>query len=202
MQTFACLEGPVYECYENEEITIANVDYPIQDTIQQLVDDRLYCLVFQVVQREKVQKCECYVFSPQPFLRTGANRQLHIDKLTGTVTEDMAFPNERDVEYGYGNKDGVEGSPDKLNDGDTGFAPEILLPVTADQLSIQLVCYNDNASNIVGFIVVMETVVVSKRRLYEPLKLGRFNPNDVHLLCYQISGHLANDNKQINILTG
>ena len=45
VQTFACLEGPVCECYENEEITIANGDYPIQDTIQQLVDDRLYCLV-------------------------------------------------------------------------------------------------------------------------------------------------------------
>jgi hypothetical protein len=164
------------------------------------VDDRLYCLVFQVFQREKVQKCECYVFSPRPFLIAGATRPLHVAKLPTTITEDLAFPSEEGANPS--NDDGAEGSPDELSDGDTGFAPEILVPVTVDHLSIQLVCSNNNASNIIGFLVVIDSVVVTKRRLYEPLKLGHSSADDLKLRCYQISGHLANDNKQINILTG
>jgi len=38
--------------------------------------------------------------------------------------------------------------------------------------------------------------------MYETLKLGTFGPGDVEVRCYQISDHLANNNNQINILTG
>jgi len=47
-QTFACLEGLVCECYENKKINIANPEYAIQQTIQQLVDNRMYSLVIKV----------------------------------------------------------------------------------------------------------------------------------------------------------
>ena len=47
-QTFACLEGPVCECYENKKINIANPEYAIQQTIQQQVDNRMYSLVIKV----------------------------------------------------------------------------------------------------------------------------------------------------------
>jgi len=127
------------------------------------------------------------------FSTAGANCPLHIEKLPTTIMEDIAFLNEEEVQSG--NEDGAEGSPDALNYGETGFAPDILVPVMVDRLSIQLVCSNNNASNVVQVFVVIGTAVVSKRRLYDPLKLGSFSPDDLKLHCYQISGHLANDNK-------
>jgi len=142
VQIFASLEGPVCECYENEEITIGNAEYLIQDTIQKLVDDWLYCMVFQVLQRGNVVKCECYVFSPLPLLHAGAHRPLHVINQAATITKDMAFGNKDGVDTAYA--DGVEGSPDELNDGETGFSPELCIPITVDHLSIQLLCSNNN----------------------------------------------------------
>jgi len=50
--------------------------------------------------------------------------------------------------------------------------------------------------------MLLEDQVVSPKRLYESLNLGRFAAADVEVECLQLLGHLVNDNKQINILTG
>ena len=92
VQTFACLEGPVCENYENEKITIANKEYPIQQTtIQALVDDHLYALVVKVCDGSTLVKCECYVFSTTPLPPAGTNRQLLETALPTDVTDSMAF---------------------------------------------------------------------------------------------------------------
>jgi len=52
------------------------------------------------------------------------------------------------------------------------------------------------------FQVLIESDTVVAKRLYEQLKLVRFRVKDLEVKCQQISGHLANDNKQINILIG
>ena len=46
MQAFLCLEGPVAECYENEIITLGNPAYPTRETIQHLVNNFYFALVF------------------------------------------------------------------------------------------------------------------------------------------------------------
>ena len=59
VQAFACLEGPVLECYENEIITIGNPAYPTRETTQHLVDDYLFALIFVAEKTAKV-----YVHAP------------------------------------------------------------------------------------------------------------------------------------------
>ena len=56
MQTCACLEGPVSEDYANELITINKREYPIQPTIQSLVDNSLYTFV---ISEKTVDKLMC-----------------------------------------------------------------------------------------------------------------------------------------------
>ena len=43
---------------------------------------------------------------------------------------------------------------------------------------------------------------VAIHRLYHLLGLGKHASSDVEVICEQVSGHLANDKKQINILSG
>ena len=194
VQTFACLEGPVCENYDNEKITIANPNYPIQQTIQQLVDDRMYSLVIEACEFGSVKICECYIFTPTPMLNAGLIRPLVAVKHSTIITESLAF--------GVDMEDIEEGSPDELTEGDNGRPPEVPIGVNVDLFTVQLVHADNNASTIVGFQIIVANSVVSAKRLYEPLKLGRFGAADVDIKCLQLSGHLANDNKQINILTG
>jgi len=91
VQTFACLEVPVCENCENEKITIANKEYPVQQTIQALVDDHLHALVVKVCDGSTLVKCECYVFSTTPLPPAGTNRQLLETALPTDVTDSMAF---------------------------------------------------------------------------------------------------------------
>ena len=65
VQSFACLEGPVAENYENEKRTIGNDKFPIRKTVQDLVDDRLYCLSVTTPNR---RSCACLVIKPTPEL--------------------------------------------------------------------------------------------------------------------------------------
>ena len=60
----------------------------------------------------------------------------------------------------------------------------------------------DNASRMVGYQVFIDDVVISTIKLYHPFELCAFKPEEIQVSCNQLSGHLANDNKQINILTG
>ena len=54
----------------------------------------------------------------------------------------------------------------------------------------------------VGYQIMLEGVVVGTVKLYHPFDLGDVKPIKICVRCQQISGHLYNDNKQINILTG
>ena len=125
---------------------------------------------------------------------------LLVTALPAAVTDSMAFSSDEIDESEC--VDGMEASPDKIEDTDTGLPPVIPIPPEAIQFSIQFFTSNVNASVIVGFQVLLENDIVVVKRFCEPLKLGRFGVKDLEVECKQISGHLANDNKQINILTG
>ena len=125
---------------------------------------------------------------------------LLVTALPAAVTDSMAFSSDEIDESGC--VDGMEASPDEIEDTDTGLPPVIPIPPAAIQFTILFVTSDDNASVIVGFQVLIESDIVVANRFYEPLKLGKFGVKDLEVECQQISGHLANDNKQINILTG
>ena len=186
--------------YKNKKILIANKEYPVQQTIQALVDDHLHALVVKVCDGNTIKKCEYCVFSTSPLPPAGTNRPLLVTALPAAVTDSMAFSSDEIDESGC--VDGMGASPDEIEDTDTGLPPVIPIPPAAIQFTIQFVASDDNASVIVGFQVLIESDIVVANRFYEPLKLGKFGVKDLEVECQQISGHLANDNKQINILTG
>ena len=57
-------------------------------------------------------------------------------------------------------------------------------------------------SLIVGYQVIVDGMLIATNRLYHSFSLGKHELLDVEVICAQVSGHLANDNKQINILSG
>jgi len=147
VQTFTCLEGPVCKNYENEKIIIANPDYPIQQTIQQLLDDKLYTLVIKASAHGCVQKCECYVFTRTPMLNTCHLKPLNVLRHPTIISESLAF--------GDGMEEIVEGSPDELSDRESGMPPEILLGLNDELCTVQVVHSEDKASVIVGFQMLL-----------------------------------------------
>ena len=62
---YACLEAPVAEGYENEIITISNPTYLTRETIQHLIDNFLFVLVFVTNKGSKLT-CACLIFSSVP----------------------------------------------------------------------------------------------------------------------------------------
>ena len=44
--------------------------------------------------------------------------------------------------------------------------------------------------------------MLATKCFYDKLKLVSATRSDIKMQCYQVSGHLSNDNKQIDILTG
>ena len=96
----------------------------------------------------------------------------------------------------------VEGSPDELNEEESGMPPEIPLGLNDEVCTVQLVNSEDQASVIIGFQMLLEDQVLSTKKLYEYLNLGRFAAADIGVEYLQLSCHLANDNKQMYILTG
>ena len=61
---------------------------------------------------------------------------------------------------------------------------------------------NEDNSVIIGFQTMNEQgEVIGTKQLYDNMKLGTFSRSSI-VLEYQVSGHVSNDNKQINILTG
>ena len=192
VQTFACLEGPVTEDYANELVTIGNPEFPIKATVQELVDDSLYTLVASDIDAKdgRVRKCACFVFVLFPGRGPGTHWPLTVQVLPVSVNETTAFRV----------NDDVEGSPDYLPDDDSGLPPKIHLPISSNHFSICFVVSDEDPSIVVGFQVLVENVIVTTKRLYD-----RFEPHCVRSLvvkCYQLSGQLSNDGKQINILTG
>ena len=88
VQSFACIEGPVAEKYENKMKTIGNNQFPVQMTVQSLVDDSLYFLALTTRLRGKVELCSCFVFIPVPAL-SGKIRPIHVSHKDVTIPESM-----------------------------------------------------------------------------------------------------------------
>ena len=61
VQAVLCLEGPVAETYKNEIITIDNPAYPTRETVQHLVNDFLFALIFTTNKGSK-RICACSIF--------------------------------------------------------------------------------------------------------------------------------------------
>jgi hypothetical protein len=97
-----------------------------------------------------------------------------------------------------------EGSlDDDLPDDDTGLAPVIPLENGKSLLNVRLVISDDDESVVLGVRVSSnDNVILTTHRLHRKLKLQNFPRSKVQAKCYQLSGHLSNDGKQINILTG
>ena len=79
--SFACLEGPVAENYENKKRTIGNPNYPIRQTVQDLYDDRLYCLSLTTPDR---LSCACLVVKPVPEVAATRERPIKL-ALSGMI---------------------------------------------------------------------------------------------------------------------
>ena len=135
MQTFDCLEGRVSECYENEIITIGNPVYPTRETIQHLVDDYLFALVFTTRKGSK-HICACSIFLPVP-------------------TPDQLTPHKFDVTYqplalkeSTVQFDGAAEVTDELeyNTCRNGLPLEIVIPLDQIKIDVRLIHANENAS--------------------------------------------------------
>ena len=195
VQTFACLEGPVAENYGNEWITIGNPTYPVKDTVQSLVDDSLYSLVLSASIDGKMKQCECFVFKPVPQLPPGSMRHLDIILSQIDVQEGFAFATDPDELQ--------EGAAEDVCDDELGHPPELPIPLSQSTIRICLVTSDNDDSVIIGFQVLnSDEKVLATKRFYDKLKLVSATRSDIKMKCYQVSGHLSNDNKQINILTG
>jgi len=97
----------------------------------------------------------------------------------------------------------TEGSPDEMQDDESGLPPMIQILHTGSVLRIVLVKSDDDASIIIGVQFLLPDNVVSTRRLHhQRMKLSNLPGSKLDSKCYQLSGHPSNDGKQINILTG
>ena len=55
---------------------------------------------------------------------------------------------------------------------------------------------------VVGLQFLLEEMIVAVWKLEEVFKLGTITITDIKVQCLQVSGHLSNDNNQVNILIG
>ena len=194
VQAFSCLEGPVAECYPNEIITFGNTMYPTMETMQHLVDDFYFGLVF-FASRGKNRLCSSSLFLPVPNHPQLTQRKLGVTYLPLAVNESLVI------------FDDARNNPDADEDRDTitrdaGLPPEIVIPPNQSDISVRLIHAKDTGSMMVGYQVLIDDVVLSTIKLYHSFELRGFKPEEIQVYCKQVSGHLANDNKQINILTG
>ena len=200
VQSFACLEGPVAENYENEIKTIGNPEFPVKKMMQHLADDSLYTLVLSTSSSERVDKCSCFVFMPTPVFLPGTTRVLTVHLTIVTITESM-------VQWNSNNDDAIdtnmtEGNPDTLDETVAGLPPTVPVCFVEDSVDLVLVTSNEDQSIIVGLQFLLDGTVVASWRLDVKFKLGTTSVEDIVAKCHQLSGHVSNDNKQINILTG
>ena len=69
-------------------------------------------------------------------------------------------------------------------------------------LKVVLITPDDDASVIIGLRVMSNDIIVKTQRLHHKLKLYSYPISKVEAKCYKLSGHISNDGKQVNILTG
>ena len=75
VQSFACLEGPVAEHYENEVRTIGNPEFPIEKVVRSLINDQLYCVA---ISTPNAKSCACLVFKAIPGSAPLSDRKIEI----------------------------------------------------------------------------------------------------------------------------
>ena len=80
--------------------------------------------------------------------------------------------------------------------------PEILIPLVAVKVGINIVVGKEDRSNVVGVQFVVGSEVVHTQRFRSPLKLNKDKVSDITLEIQQVIGIPANDGKQQNILAG
>ncbi len=83
-----------------------------------------------------------------------------------------------------------------------GWTQEIPIPHRVQQIGLGLVKSKHSASVIVGVQVIVELNVVSSLKFINSMDIGTSHPISIVIRCRQISGHVSNDGKQINILNG
>ncbi len=178
VQSFACMEGPIAECYENEAKTIGNDIYPIRDTVQSALRDELFAITLALPDE---RDCTCFVFKPTDPLPPSTPRDI-VASLKGPTVID----------------DDVTWSPiDPV-----GRSPAVPMPGSTDNIEVNLICSSDDKSKLVGLRFVVNGEVAATHRLHRSMDMGRDRVPDMLIHCQQISGHVSNDGKQINILTG
>ena len=186
VQSFACLEGPVAETYDNELKTVFNPTLPTRAFVRDLADDFLQCLIFTIGAGSDLTQAPtrsvCAMFIPIPTLCPCRRRPLTVKYRPLPINESM-------VEF--------DSPPDIV-----GSTPKIPIPVDVKEIDIRLIHDKDDASIMVGYQVIIDEVVVSNQRLNSQFELGDNKPADVEVCCKQTNGHLANDLKQVLILTG
>ena len=197
VQTFACLEGPVSEDYANEMLTIGKPEYPIKYTIQSLVDDSLQALVLTEVMKDggNIKNCGCLIFVPSPPTPPGTKCNIKVDLASNMLCESEAFINQDSDMMD-------EGNPDDLPDDNTGLPPTIPVLHKESPLKVVLITLDDDASVIIGLRVMSNDTIIKTQRLHHKLKLCSYPISKVEAKCYQLSGHLSNDGKQVKFLQG
>jgi len=128
VQSFACLEGPVAENYENEVKTIGNSNFPVKDAIQALVDDHLFGLTLKT---RTASICTCFVFKPTPVLPPVTIRQLCVNLTCLVISESLVVWSKNPA-------------------GKIGHPPTVPIPIEVGGVDLRLVTSANDASVVVG----------------------------------------------------
>ena len=183
VQSFACIEDPVAENYKNEIRTIGNPRYPIRDTVQDVFDDRLYCIALQTRCR---RNSACFVFKPVPPGKPVEDRPIRLEMGREVIPQSLVNWSSQPA-------------------GKKGHTPEVHVPIdgyNANIIHVNLVCDLESTRNIIGIWFISGTQVVATWKLDEVFCLGMGTVRKLLVTVKQISGHCSNDGKQINILNG
>ena len=180
VQSFACLEGPVAENYENEVKTIRSPKFPVKEAMQALVDDHLFGLT---IMTQTASICSCFVFRPTPVLPPVTIRQLSVTLTKLVISESLVDWNQNPLD-------------------DIGHPATLPIPLQAEELHLSLITSANDSSVIVGLQISHQDFVAASWRLRESFGLAGNSTNLLIVKCHQISGHVSNDGKQINILSG
>jgi hypothetical protein len=195
VQSFACLEGPVAENYENEKKTIGNDKFPVKAIVSSLVNDEMYSLTLRTFASGYVESCVSFVFKPTPVAAPLSVRRLDVVLAKQTVPE-------TEVVWSNNGSNIEEGSADDIVLDVPGDVPSVPMPLDARSVKISLVTSESKATLVVGIQFTLMDAVAATWKLNQSLELGAMTVADVVASCNQISGHVANDGKQVNILTG
>ena len=88
-----------------------------------------------------------------------------------------------------------DGAAEDVYDDELGHLPELTIPLCQRTISIRLVSSDNGNSVIIGFQVLNpDGEVLATKRFYDKLKLVSATRSEIKIKCYQVPGHLSNDN--------